>query len=621
MCGICGFNWGDSSLIRKMNDAQKHRGPDAEGVYNDGHVSLGHRRLAIIDLSERGKQPMSNKEGTLWITFNGEIYNFQEIREELEKKGYRFRSGSDTEVIIHAYSEFGPECVKKFNGMWAFCIYDRDKNLLFLSRDRIGKKPLYFYADKKRFIFASELKAILEHEISREIDPAALELYLSLGFIPEPYSIFKGIRKLGRSQNLILNLKTMKMKTLPYWDLPDFSPILDRKKLIKEGRDLLDSSVTFRKIADVPVGTFLSGGLDSSAVSATLKKFKKELHTFSIGFEDSKKYKIRYDESKYAYLMSNYLGTIHHHYYFGEKDFEKMISRIAFAYDEPFWDYSAYPTAKVSELARKHVTVVLTGDGGDEVFGGYYTHKAAARIEFFRKFPSITRKIGHGFFSSAHWATKADNFLIAKEGLNLTLSKDKDFYSNLLTEQKYLPKEARLWYSQNLSNLLKKYGSLTESLIKFDLLYRTLSDNFLVKTDRASMLHALEVRCPFLDYRFLEFSNKIPTDYKVGVFGTKKLMREIISDRVPKEIVNRGKQGFMPQISEWLYSDYSDLAEEKISILKSRKILSQRQKAYMEKVVSARPKTEKEMRIYGEALYKFFALGLWAERWLEAERI
>jgi asparagine synthase (glutamine-hydrolysing) len=238
MCGICGFNWGDNRLVLKMNEAQKHRGPDAGGSFVDGNVSLGHRRLAIIDLSERGKQPMSNKEGTVTIVFNGEIYNFQELRDDLEKKGYRFKSGSDTEVIIHSYSEYGPDCVKKFNGMWAFCIYDSIKKSLFLSRDRIGKKPLYFYFDKKtsKFIFASELKAILEHDLKREIDETALELYLSLGFIPEPYSIFKNIRKLGQRQNLVLDLKTMKMKISTYWELPAFSPEKDKKKMIAEWR-------------------------------------------------------------------------------------------------------------------------------------------------------------------------------------------------------------------------------------------------------------------------------------------------------------------------------------------------------------------------------------------------
>jgi len=619
MCGICGFNWGDNRLVLKMNEAQKHRGPDAGGSFVDGKVSLGHRRLAIIDLSERGKQPMSNKEGTVTIVFNGEIYNFQELRDDLEKKGYQFKSGSDTEVIIHAYSEYGPDCVKKFNGMWAFCIYDSVKNILFLSRDRVGKKPIYFYLDKKtsKFIFASELKAILEHDLKREIDETALELYLSLGFIPEPYSIFRGIKKLGQSQNLVLDLKTMKAKISTYWGLPDFSPDKDKKKLIAEGRELLDSSVLLRKIADVPVGTFLSGGLDSSAVTATLAKFKKDLHTFSIGFEDSSKYKIKYDESKYAYLMAEYLGTTHHHYYFGKKDFEKMIDKITFAYDEPFWDFSCYPTAKVSELTGKHVTVALSGDGGDEVFGGYYTHKAAARIEFFRNHPQLLRRVGHSFFKKACQITKNDFFLVAREGLSLTMEKDSKFYSNLLTKEKYMPKEAKLWYSSNLSPLLKKYGSLTESLIKFDLLHRTLSDNFLVKVDRAGMLNALEVRCPFLDYRFLEYSNRIPTSYKVDIFKTKKIMRDIIRDRVPKQIVNRGKQGFMPPIIDWLYTDYNGLVEEKIKSLRARKILTAPQENYLDKIVSIRPHTEKETRIYGEKLYMFFALSNWAERWLD----
>ncbi|MBN2095563.1 MAG: asparagine synthase (glutamine-hydrolyzing) [Candidatus Aenigmarchaeota archaeon] len=616
MCGICGFNWADSTLLKKMNDSQMHRGPDAEGAFIDGKVSLGHRRLAIIDLSEKGKQPMSNREGTVTVVFNGEIYNFQELRSELEEKGRRFETESDTEVIIQSYLEWGPECVRKFNGMWAFCLYDREKRQFFLSRDRIGKKPLYYYFDGDRFIFSSELKAILEHDIPKDIDRTALELYLSLGFIPAPHSIFRDIKKLERSQNLVFDIEQKKMKTYSFWDLGRHAPGKNKKELIREGREILDNSVLLRKIADVPVGTFLSGGLDSSAVTATLKKFKQDLHTFSIGFEESDKYRLKYDESKYANLVSEYLGTTHHHFYFLQKNFEEMVEAITFAYDEPFWDFSAYPTAKVSELARKEVTVVLSGDGGDEVFGGYYAHKAAARIELARKFPKAFLKAGHRFSELAYNISKKDRFLLGKEGFKLALSDDREFYSNLLSGEKYLSEQAKIWYRKNLSKVLENNSGLTEGLIKFDLLYRTLPDNFLVKVDRASMLHALEVRCPFLDYRFLEYGNRIPTSMKVDFRKTKKLMREIIKDRVPKKIVNRGKQGFMPPILDWLYNEYWGLVEEKAKVLRESKILSEAQSQQLAKSLLIRPKTHRETTIYGERLYQFFALGNWAERWL-----
>ncbi|MGC9310576.1 MAG: asparagine synthase (glutamine-hydrolyzing) [Candidatus Aenigmatarchaeota archaeon] len=608
MCGICGFNWADKNLVEKMNRSLEHRGPDAGGKFLDDKVTLGHRRLAIIDLSKRGRQPMQNKEGDLTIVFNGEIYNFRELRSDLESKGHRFNSDSDTEAIIYSYSEYGFDCVKRFNGMWAFCIYDSKKKILFLSRDRAGKKPLYYYFDGQRFIFASEIKAILEYGVEREIDKTSLDMFLALGFIPAPRSIFKNIFKLEQSHSMVFDLKSRDLWIAKHWEMPPFRPEKNKKALVKEGRELLDDSVLLRKIADVPVGTFLSGGLDSSAVTATMRKFKDDLHTFSIGFEG------KYDESKYARLMSEYLGTIHHHHYFEKKDFEGLIEKITFAYDEPFWDFSSYPTAKVSELAKKHVTVVLSGDGGDEVFGGYTVHRAAAGIEFFRRFPLAFNKMAYRGFDLAFRASGKNLFFMGKEGFRLTLKEDRDFYKNLLSDDKYVSKPAQKWQSENFRPLLKKYESLTEAAIKFDLLYGTLADNFLVKTDRATMLFALEARCPFLDYRFMEFSNRVPTGYKVDMLRTKKIMREIIKDRVPKEIVGRGKAGFLPPILDWLYSDYRGLLESRLKCLIERKILSKAQEAHLERLLEKGRGANFQRT--GEQIYSYFALANWAERWL-----
>jgi len=591
---------------------KKHRGPDGSGIYIDNLVSLGHRRLAIIDLTERGKQPMEyeHKGRKAVITYNGEVYNFLELREKLEERDYKFKSNTDTEVILASYLEWGFDCVKKFNGMWAFCIYDPQKKILFCSRDRIGKKPLYYYFDGEKIIFSSEIKGILNCKIKKEINKKGLEIYSSLGFIPAPLSIFKNIYKLEKKQNIIFDLKNKKIKKFYYWDLPDFSPIYSKKYLIKKGRELLDTSTKLRKIADVEVGTFLSGGLDSSAISATLKKFKEEIHTFSIGFENSE-----LDESKYAYLISDYLGTKHHHYYFTEKDFDKLTGDISFIYDEPFGDMSSFPTTKLSELAKKYVTVVLSGDGGDEIFGGYKIHSAAIKIEFFRKIPAYFRKQFYYLFDKFYSNYKCSLFLIGKEGFKLSLLNNENFYLNLLKEEKYLSEEAINWYSTNFSKILKKYKSLTESVIKFDLLYNTLSDNFLVKVDRASMYNALEVRCPFLDYRFLEFSNRIPTRYKVDIFKTKKIFREIIKDRVPKKIIGREKQGFEPPIVKWLYSDYKDFLEDNLKNLKKRKILSEDQKNYLNKLINKKQSIKLEKT--GEQLYNYLILELWAKKWLE----
>ena len=318
MCSIAGFDFIDKLLINRINKVLSHRGQDDRGTYMDNKVSLGHNRLSIIDLSKAAHQPMSNEDGSIWVVYNGEIYNFQKIKESLEKK-HKFNSNTDTEVIIHAYEEWGSDCVKRFNGMWAFCLYDSNKKIFFLSRDRTGKKPLYYYFDKEKFIFSSEIKGVLEDKsIKREINRQAIDFFLSLGFIPSPHSIFRNLNKLEKSQNLIYDLTKKEIKKYYYYHPPKFLPEYNRTRLINKGKDLLEDSVHIRKIADVEVGTFLSGGVDSSVISSILKRISPKLHTFSIGFEEQ-----AYDESKYANLMADYLGTNHHHEYFTKKRSEE----------------------------------------------------------------------------------------------------------------------------------------------------------------------------------------------------------------------------------------------------------------------------------------------------------
>lgn len=307
MCGINGFNWKDGNLIKKMNDSLKHRGPDGEGIYTDNNISLGHRRLAIIDLSKNGKQPMfyHHKGKKVIIVFNGEIYNFLELKEELKNKGYKFNSKTDTEVILASYLEWGENCVNKFNGMWAFCIYDLQKNILFLSRDRFGEKPLYYFFDGKRFIFSSEIKGILKHNIKKTINKEAIDFYLSLGFIPAPCTIYEGINKLESSTNLIFYLKEKKIKKYKYYELPNYEPIYNKELLKEELKKIISDAVKIRLISDVPLGAFLSGGLDSSEVVYNMTKFmnKKNLNTYSIGFKG------KLDETDYIKIMKDFLKT------------------------------------------------------------------------------------------------------------------------------------------------------------------------------------------------------------------------------------------------------------------------------------------------------------------------
>ena len=562
MCGINGFNFIDKSVLKKMNSSLTHRGPDAGGDFYDikNKVSFGQRRLAILDLSENGAQPMTYKhqKKVVTITFNGEIYNFQEIRDELKSKGYKFNSTSDTEVILASYIEWGKDCVKKFNGMWAFCIFDPQKSILFLSRDRVGKKPLYYYHDKDKFIFSSEIKGILSHKIKLELNKDAIDLYFSLGFIPAPYTIYNNISKLEQRQSLMFNLKDNSLNKEYYYEWPDYSPVDDRQKLKKEFDSLMTDSVRLRMISDVPLGAFLSGGLDSSTVVNYAKKFNDKINTYSIGFDG------KLDETKNIEILRKHFDTNHHHRYFREKDFRDMLKDMFYYYDEPFSDYSMFPTRMLSKFAREKLTVSLSGDGGDEIFGGYPRYKMAYQMELLRKTPKIFRKI-----------LMILPFSRLREGIRLSLLPKETFYSEARQEY-YKPKIAKEILNKKLKECLKKTkGNLVEAIRLMDIEFYTLPDNFLAKVDRASMINALEVRCPFLDYRLVEYSMKLPTEYKVSLFKEKTFFREIISKFLPKEIINKKKQGFTPPIGEWMkQKKYSKELPNILMTLLERNIIS-----------------------------------------------
>ena len=533
-----------------MNSSLSHRGPDAECSFLDKKVSLGHRRLSIIDLSKKGNQPMvySHKGRKVVIVFNGEIYNFQDIRAELERKGYKFRTNSDTEVILASYLEYGLACVNKFNGMWAFCIYDSKKNILFLSRDRLGKKPLYYYFDGKRFIFSSEIKGILKHKISKNLEMDSINLYFSLGFIPSPYSIYKYVKKIEPRQNAVFNLKIKKLSLNYYYSYPRYQPIYNKKELIKEGRSLLADSVKLRLISDVPIGAFLSGGLDSSAVVAEMiKLINNKTNTFSIGFEG------KYDESKYIKIVKDYLKTNHHHKYFREEDFKRILSNIFYYYDEPFSDPSMFPTYFLSKFARNSVTVALSGDGGDEIFGGYPRHKIAAQLKFLKRFPNWIRKLAVGILPDSK----------IKQGIKVSLLSPELSYSES-RDDIYKPEIYKKLMREKLSECLNlANGDLVEAFVLFDRYFNTLPDNYLVKVDRASMANAIEIRSPFLDYRFIEYASKIPSKYKASRYKSKILMRQMLKGIIPEKTINRKKTGFTPPLDSWVVKEeyFKELSE------------------------------------------------------------
>jgi asparagine synthase (glutamine-hydrolysing) len=545
MCGIAGFNWKDPSAIEAMADAMKHRGPDDRGTYLDEKVSLGHTRLSILDLSPKGHQPMHFDN--LVIIFNGEIYNFQEIRKELEALGYKFNSGTDTEVILCSYHRWGSKCVERFNGMWALCIYDKDKHTLFLSRDRFGIKPVYYYFDGQRFIFASELKAIRRHDIALETDTSGLNFFFYQKYIGGDMTIYKNCRKLKPSENLLFDLDTNKITISKHYDLENeiakrnSIPIQERLEMVEE---ILADAVLKRLIADVPVGSFLSGGVDSSLMSAIISKNKKDFDTFSIGFRDES-----YNELEFSKLAAECIKTAHHYEYMDVN--EDIIERVIGEMDEPFGDSSVFPTYLLSKITRQKVTVSLSGDGGDEVFGGYDTYGAYKLARYapaplvrllghlINALPPSDRKVTLGF--------KMKRFVrdfdagCNKRHLNWMGTFGEQTREKLLAGC-FIPDE----------RLIKCSDADTLLSVQLNDIHNYLAEDILKKVDLASMLVSLEARVPYLDYRLVPLVLSLPERYKIRWLTTKWLLKKIASKYLPRQIVHRPKRGFTVPVSGWI---------------------------------------------------------------------
>ena len=553
MCGIAGFNWKDNTAIESMTEVMRHRGPDDRGVYVDNNVSLGHTRLSILDLSPKGHQPMHFQN--LAIVFNGEIYNFQEIRSELESFGYKFASGTDTEVILAAYHRWGEKCVEKFNGMWAFCIYDRDKQTLFLSRDRFGIKPVYYYFDGQRFIFASELKAIKKHGLSLETDLSGLNFFFYQKYIGDELTIYKNCRKLKPSHSILFDLNTKKLTISKHYDLEAEIekrrgiPLNNRLQMIEE---ILRDAVLKRLIADVPVGSFLSGGVDSSLISAIIAKNKKDFDTFSIGFRDES-----YNELDFSKVVAEHIKTAHHYEYMDIS--EDVIEYVIGGMDEPFGDSSVFPTYLLSKITRQKVTVSLSGDAGDEVFGGYDTYRAYKLARyipwpiaglsrcFVNAIPPSDKKVTLGF--------KMKRFLrdfdagSNRRHLNWMATFAEPSRKNLLTGS--FIQDERLITCGDEDSLLS---------VQLNDIHNYLAEDILKKVDLASMLVSLEARVPYLDYRLVPLVLSLPDKYKIRNFTTKWLLKKIADEYLPRRIVHRQKRGFTVPVSSWIRS--SDLILE-----------------------------------------------------------
>lgn len=561
MCGIAGIVSFDKpveeKILPKMLSQIKHRGPDQRGMYIKPNISMGIQRLSIIDISS-GNQPIENEDGGVAVVFNGEIYNYRELTKDLINKGHIFKTKSDTEVLVHLYEVYGENMSKFLNGMFSFAIWDRKKQLIFISRDPVGIKPLYYFQKGDELIFGSELKTILTYEgFKKEINRDALRTYSIFGYIPSNISIFKNIYKLSPGSNLIFS-KTRK-RIVSYYSLNsnNFSGNQNIDEILKE-------AVISQSMADVPLGVLLSGGIDSSLISYYLtQNLTRSIKSFSIGFEEKD-----FDESSYAKMVSNILKTDHYQESFSPKDVYSLFPTIIGKMDEPLADPSLFPTFKLSALARKHVKVVLSGDGGDELFGGYPTYQGHLVAEKFNRFfPQILVNTGlwladfsHLSFDNYPFVETAKRFLkgINKEGIQRHLSwMSLDGLESLMNKDLLRSNKLSEHYEKKIAKITKKTPT------KYQLLdfYTYLTDDLLVKVDRASMFNSLEVRVPFLDLKVIQYAFSTQLTH-VSLFETKKILRELLKKHLPSSIVARRKKGFGIPLSKWVYDDLKNLVYE-----------------------------------------------------------
>jgi len=540
MCGIVGFNWEDEKKIRSLAALLHHRGPEQEGFHVADGVSLGHKRLCIIDLSLKGRQPIYNEDKTICVSYNGEIFNFEGLKQELEKAGHQFESHTDTEVLVHGYEQWGTGLLEKLNGQFAFCIFDKKKNIFFLARDRLGIKPLYYYCDDRNFIFGSELKVFLRSDIRKEINKNALDYYLIFGNTPFEQSILDGVKKLPAGCYLIYNLKERKLqKYQRYWAVSfDEQTDFTEDELKKQIASRLEESVRMQLISDVPLGAFLSGGVDSSIIVSIMRKYVSELNTFSIRFD-----RPDYNESQYAKIVSDKFQTIHHEIEFNAESVRDLIAELPYFYDEPFGDSSMIPTCLVCRVAKKYVTVSLSGTGGDELFGGYPRYNKFIVLKKLNLLPTAFKYI-------LGRSVEAANLLLKKDGFNKLVTflgrRQPDYIIYLqLFSYMFRSKDESIEKLAPFDYLRKhfRYDDDITNTMNFDI-NEYLPDCLLVKEDRASMAVSLEARVPFLDHRLVEFAATIPPGFKIKMGRKKYILKKAFSDVLPREILYRRKQGF-----------------------------------------------------------------------------
>ena len=575
MCGIVGIlsnsNSINQSKVRSMLKKISHRGPDDEGVVSvntrnnnfdespAADLFLGHSRLSILDLSSLGHQPMSTSDKKLWITYNGEIFNFRELRDDLLIKGYKFISNSDTEVVLNAYREYGRNCLKMFRGFFAFCIYDFEKQELFLARDRLGSKPLKYYFCDKFFSFSSEINALLELDsIDKSLDYSSISQYLSLKYIPSPKTIYKNIKKLPAGSFLVFDIPKKNFFIQKYWE-PKFEPKVnisyDEAK--QRTKEILKDSVNIRMVSDVPVGVLLSGGVDSSSIVAALSSHSSKINTFSVGFSDSK-----FDERDYSRRIAKHFDT-NHNEFIVEPDLNLDLEKIICNFDEPFADPSIIPSYYLSKEVAAHVKVALGGDGADEILSGYKRHNIHRRNSYTNYLPKwfmelnlsmlknlpvkLDKKRGLGKLSrlsESMTGNLVDSYYLRLSGF----SKHQKFA--LFNEEKQLFDSV---WSSEISEYFKENLNISnlDKMLCIDQMTH-LPEYILTKSDISGMINGLEIRAPFIDVKFVEWANNLPDKYKTGAYS-KRILKDLLSDQgIPNDIIYRKKAGFTPPLRNWL---------------------------------------------------------------------
>lgn len=571
MCGIIGVysikNTFTEKELHLMTDAIKYRGPDAEGHFMDDTVGLGHRRLSIIDLSVTANQPMLSTCGRYVIVFNGEVYNFKEIAKELKvkKPSLHLKTTSDTEVILEAFVHWGEGFVNKLNGMYAFAIYDKETKVLFIARDRMGIKPLYYYWDGDSFLFTSELKALkeLHSKIKLTLNISAINEFLHLGYIPEPHSIYLNIQKFPSGS--YARVEAGKATFTKYWkpeDRIERNVTSDYSIAKDELKGLIESSVKYRMISDVPFGTFLSGGIDSSLVTAVAQNNSSvPVNTFSIGFKDA-----THNESSYAKSVADQLGTNHHELMIDEKEAIDLVQQLNSIYDEPYADSSAIPTLLVSKLARQYVKMTLSGDGGDELFMGYGAYRWAKRLSN-PLFSGVRKPVAMAFSALGSRYKRIGQLLNYQEATTLKshiFSQEQCLFSRI--EIKTLMNTG---FASDISlaeheEPFNRRLTAAEKQALFDLNYY-LKDDLLVKVDRATMHHSLETRVPLLDFRIVEFALNLSPSLKMNGSMSKYMLKEVLYDYLPEELFDRPKQGFSVPLAKWLRGELKFLIDDYLS--------------------------------------------------------